>query len=200
MDPVYPDTSITFFVEDTDPDTIKRFVKINKTDSELIQRICNEGFAPNVSLRKCPKFLPSLLGWALLKNELEFRCDWSDINTDDVIALIYWREIDEESFTQAKAYFEDLFGLKTLRDKVILERCQEKFKVIKAPFLGGSEIKRDDGDELPDGRKIIAVVEGGEHENLVNKRLMELKQREFHERPLEDSKGEDIKKQKVDCY
>jgi hypothetical protein len=167
-------TNITFFVEDTNRD-IKRFVQITSKEREIIQALCNAGFEPNVSIGKCPK-IEKLLGWALLKNELELRCDWENIECSKIICLIYWREIDEEAFSSAKDYFEDKLGLREIRDKVLLERFESKYAAVRAPFLGGSEIIHNDGNELDDGRKVIAVVEGGEHNDLVNRRLEEIKQ------------------------
>ena len=193
-------TNITFFIDEPKNQLdLERFIKPTPKDAEVIMRVCKEGFEPNVSIKKCPKILPSLFGWALLKNELELRCDWENINHEDIIVLIYWKEIDEEAFNLAKDYFENLLGIKEVRDKVVVERYKEKFLLEKAPLLGGSEIVRDDGNELPDGRKVIAVVEGGEHEDLVNARITKIKQKEFHERPLGDADDESKKKKVVEC-
>lgn len=172
-------TNIKFFCPSYDLSkqlTVQRFVKLPDSDSEMIRKLMKEGFSPEISAGKCPSFAKELLGWALLEGELSLRCDWENIDNEKIVCLIYWQYIDIEAFDLAKDYFEDLLGLsQTKRDISDFKAKILEKKPYNARPLGGSEIVKDDGNELPDGRKVIAMVEGGELEDLVNERIAQIK-------------------------
>jgi len=187
-------TNIKFFCPSYDLTkqvTLKRFVKLPENDSKMIKKLMDEGFSPEISAGKCPAFAKELLGWALLEGELNLRCDWENIDHEKIICLIYWQYIDIEAFDLAKDYFEDLMGLsETKRDISEFKAKMLEKKPYNARPLGGSLVVKDDGNELPDGRKVIAMVEGGDLEELVNDRISQIKScvgDQSLKRPFEES-------------
>lgn len=187
-------TNIKFFCPSFDlakQVTLQRFVKLPEGDSKMIKKLMDEGFAPEISAGKCPAFAKELLGWALLEGELNLRCDWENIDHEKIICLIYWQYIDIEAFDLAKDYFEDLMGLnETKRDIGDFKAKMLQKKPMTARPISGSTIVKDDGNELPDGRKVIAMVQGGELEDLVNERIDKIKScagDQSLKRPFEES-------------
>jgi len=182
-------TVIKLFFEDPQPEEImKKFIKLDERDAEIVRRLENEGFAPTISTGRCP-YIPRLLkGWALVKGEQYFRCDWDNIEVKNILMLVFWQEIEEKEFIDAVYYFEALLGL---REKTDMVNSFEKniVKAKKSELIEGSKIVPDDGNELPDGRKVIATVCGGEFEDKVNARLLKLKQNFTHNRPVEEDES-----------
>ena len=154
-----------------------RFNKPSIEDQKLIKKFIKLGFNPMVSSdRTCPTF-KNVTGYYMYKDDKSLSwlsADNIGIQFEKVYLLIYWNPSTSENekiFLESKSSFENMI----FEDEEMIIDIDPSIKP-DIQIAKSSVVFDDSMEEIPDGRLIIAKVEGGEFEDVVNERIKKLKE------------------------
>lgn len=168
---------IHFFVGPKPSFSFDRFFKPTKQQSEIISKFINLGYAPVINSESSynPNSIEGLV-WCIDEDHIQLSKNYTG---GKVFMFIYYNEKSTpQQLLASKIYFEDILQLTGTRKERFtrsmsrLLEDKKSFEPIKPqPYLNGSG--RQSYTELPNGRQLIARIQGGEFEEKVNERLLQ---------------------------
>ncbi len=167
---------ITFYTTPRPLGYGKKLYTPPEREDYIIAQFLSAGYCPTITATgHRPEINPELRGLAMFSAEADSFHNYPNAAArGELFCLIYWREgLEAKELQFARGHFNKLIGGMGDNQRVTrsMVKAQDYLPIDPQLFIGGTH--EEPYQDLPDGRKLVARVEGGERTEQVKKLLQE---------------------------